>query len=152
MVQGLVQIFRIDLTINIHISEFRGRFLGRVRYIFNSLYLLICVRELSDMLQNDVKNPRLKKLVELLPDFFEIANWAVEDKEALLDLAQNFWEVFDSLLVGLRIICGHAHADVWHERQHVGIEIALTKAMASDFLHDLEYPLLSSKLKEIHLL
>ena len=90
MVQGLIQVFRVNLAVNVHVSKFlRGLLWGRIALIFDHLHLLVCVRELSDVLQNNVKNPGLKKLVELLSHLLEIANWAVKDTEALLDLTEN---------------------------------------------------------------
>ena len=104
------------------------------------------------MLQNYVINTRLKNFVKLLSHLFEIANWAVVDLEALLDLTEDFGEVLDPLLVGLRIIDCHAHTDVWHQRQHICVEIALAGTVPGDLLHNAEDPLLSSKLKKVHLL
>lgn len=153
MVQGLIQIFRVNLTVNVHISKFLRRLLwGRIALVFDHLYLLIGVRELSDVLQNDVKNSRFKKLVKLLAHLLEIADWAVENTKAFLNLTEDFGEVLDPLLVRLSIVGRHTHAYVGHQWEHMGIKITLTCTMPGYFLHDPEDSLLSSKLEEVHLL
>ena len=148
MVQTLCQVFGLNLAVDVHVTAILG-WTPVLR--FGGLYLLVDVWKLSDVLENDVKHTRFQEFVKLLSNLAEIANRAVEDAKALLDLAQDFWEVLNSFLVCL-IVNSHAHTYVWDQGQHICVKIIFASAMSCHFLHYPKNPLLSAELEEIHLL
>lgn len=84
MVQTLGQVFRLNLAVDVHVTAILG---WTLVLWFGGLYFLVGIWKLSDVLEDNVKHTRFQEFVKLLSNLAEIADRAVKDAKALLDLA-----------------------------------------------------------------